>query len=201
VQFLWSLLPGAREARNNVIVGYAWLAATALWVGVPTISTNGHAHELTRAIGHVGVGVAASFAAFMIGSLWDDLIGLVFRVRGARALTSGREGGLELIEQMGDFGRTEMERLEGRIDRAFAELTLRLSLILPLALAAASTQRAGIQWGWLGGAIATIAALLFQAYRRRRELDVDTRASFEIGNQAEGRLMRAQEREAHERDT
>jgi hypothetical protein len=41
--FLWNLLPGAREARNDLIVGYAWLIAIGLWTGVaPELLKSSH---------------------------------------------------------------------------------------------------------------------------------------------------------------
>ena len=75
------------------MIGYAWLAAFALWFGVPHVSNSGNLHELTQAVGKVGMAVAASFAAFMIGSLSDDLIAPIFRARRARAFTSDRAPG------------------------------------------------------------------------------------------------------------
>ena len=88
VQFLWSLVPGAREARNQVLIGYAWLVALGLWIGVPHVSKTGNLHDIAHALGHVGLAVALSFAAYFIGSLSDDLATQVFRVRGALSLTS-----------------------------------------------------------------------------------------------------------------
>ncbi len=89
--FLWQLLPGAREARNQVIVGYAWLFALGLVVGVPQPPTGSHLDELVSSLGAVGVGIGLSFAAFLIGSLSDDLVSLVFKSRGALAFSSGSD--------------------------------------------------------------------------------------------------------------
>jgi hypothetical protein len=132
VTFLWSLLPGAREARNQVLVGYAWLVALGLWFGVPKAAPSGNLHELETTAGRVSVAIAVSFGAFMIGSLSDDVVSLAFGTRSARAFTTGSAGGLAVLEAMGESGRRELERLEGSIDRSSAELTLRVALLLPL---------------------------------------------------------------------
>lgn len=85
--FLWQLLPGARETRNQVIIGYAWLVAIGLWVSVPSPAKGTDLRELVDALGHLGVGIALSFLAFLIGSLSDDLAGVFLGIRGARALS------------------------------------------------------------------------------------------------------------------
>jgi hypothetical protein len=188
MQFLWSLLPGAREARNQVLIGYAWLAALALWIGVPSVPDHGHVHELVEAIGSVGTGIAVSFAAFMIGSLFDDLTAPLFGWRRAMAFTSGVEGGLEVLDRMGEVGRSELGRLEGSIDRESAELGLRFGLLLPLVVSAVAVQRSGFEFWWLLGFAGVAAALGFQIVARRDSLLRDLRSSNLIRAQVDREL-------------
>jgi hypothetical protein len=192
VQFLWSLLPGAREARNQVIIGFAWLAAVGLWVGVPHLRRSSQLHDLVHAIGHVGVGIALGFGAFMIGSLSDDVATFIFGVRGGMAFTVGEEGALALIQVIGEEGRAELERLEGAIDRANSEFLLRVSLLPPLAIAAAASQRDGIHWAWLAGSVGAALALIFQAARRRTELRENIAASDRIRLDAQHQRRKVQ---------
>jgi hypothetical protein len=200
VAFLWSLLPGAREARNQVLIGYAWLAAIALWVGVPSGSGTGHLHDLIDALGKIGVGIVVSFGAFLIGSLFEDVTAPFLRIRQAKAFTSGAQGGLDLLEAMGEAGRRDLERLEGSIDRNSAEISLRLGLLVPLLIGTVAGVVGVAQHGsikltvasaeWGIAFVAVAAALGFQVWRRRVELNQDLAASADIRNDAQNRLAR-----------
>jgi hypothetical protein len=198
MQFVWSLLPGAREARNQVLIGYAWLAALALWLGVPDLPSSGKLRELVDAIGSVGVGVAVSFGAFMVGSLADDLAAPLIGTRRAKAFTSGEAGGLDLLEGMGEVGRGELERLEASIDRVSSEVGLRVGLLLPLLVAAVSFQSSGFEVWWLVGCLGVAVALGFQIARRRRDLSADLIGSEVIRVHADLRLTNRQLAQARE---
>jgi hypothetical protein len=180
VGFLWQLLPGARETRNQVIVGYVWLFAIALWTGVPAVTKGSHLHELLDAMGPLGVGVALSFCAFLLGSLSYDLTGQLFGTRGARALSRFSDAPPVLtIRRMEEWGiRAELERLEASIDRANAEVLLRVGLIPPVLASGAAGTRSG--WYWAVAAGITSAAISWQTLRRRSELVADLQTSDEL---------------------
>jgi hypothetical protein len=137
-----------------------------------------------------------SFGAYMIGSVYDDLISLVFRARRARAFTVGSEGGLDLLDSMGEAGRMELERLEAAIDRASSEFTLRVGLFAPLMIALVATQVHQFQppLAWSLGLAGVLGALAFQCYRRSIDLRRNLDASKEIRYQAGKRLDAAQRR-------
>jgi hypothetical protein len=190
VQFLWSLLPGAREARNQVLIGYAWLAVLALWFGVPEVSGNQNLQELVDAIGRVGVGIAVSFGAFMLGSFIEDLTSPLFHTRSAKGFTSGSIGGIELLEAMEEVGRNELARLEGSIDRASSELSLRVGLLVPLVLGVMVVQPSA--WWWYLILAAIVVALIFQITVRQLELRNDLVGSNELRGGAIDKLVQSQ---------
>lgn len=186
MQFLWELLPGAREARNQVIVGYAWLTPVALWVGVPTPEEGSKIAELVDAIGALGVGIAVSFVAFLVGSFSDDLIGQSLKARGRNAFTLGADDPLTTIEGMSEPVRAELERLEGMIDRGNAEVRLRSSLLLPVI---ATTAILSIDvWYWAIGGACVAGALFFQVRTRRVDLNANLLASAQIRTDIDRRI-------------
>lgn len=180
--FLWQLLPGAREARNQVIVGYAWLLGLALLFGTPMIEKGSHLEMLISSLGSIGVGVGLSFAAFLIGSFSDDLASALLGTRGAISFTSGtQESAVLTIRKMEEWSlRSELERLESSIDRLNGEVILRIGLLLPAVLVAVALARTGAGWLGVGLALLATGGLAWQAARRRGELRRDLRRSNEL---------------------
>jgi hypothetical protein len=183
MQFLWSLLPGAREIRNQVIIGYAWLGALGFSFGVPEVRRSGELHELVAAVGKIGVGIAVSFGAFLLGSVVEDILSRSLGARRALPFTVDQPGGLEVLDVLGDSGRRELERLEGSIDRASSELILRASLIPPLGLVAVVALARDFAVLWLLLFMMAIVALLAQAAVRYRDLGDALRASDRLRDQ------------------
>lgn len=185
--FLWNLLPGAREARNDLVVGYMWIVAVALWIGIPKI-THGRAHDLLKAVHPVGLAIAVSVVAFLVGSFSADLIRLLPGLREAKAFSVGWEDPASVLAQMTDREVGELERLEGAIDRNTAEVTFRISLIPPTVVAgAALAAHAAEWWWWMIGGIAVVMALYLQSVLRRRLSYSDIRASVSIRSRAASR--------------
>jgi hypothetical protein len=180
VSFLWQLLPGAREARNQLIIGYAWVLAAGLWLGVPQIASGSELDELVNAAGPLGVGVAVSFASFLLGSFSDDLFERILKVRGARALTRYSDVPPVLtVRRMEEWGiRSELERLEASIDRSYAEVLLRFGLIGPVGFMAAAGFGTRLVYGSLG--LAVVLALIYQGFWRRIGLRADLEASEQL---------------------
>jgi hypothetical protein len=87
---LSSVLPGIREIRGPIAAGYLWLVFGWLVAGetIPSRAEAsgiwGRLYELAPALGSLGYGVAATFAAYLIGSLSMPLFSPVLaRVRTA----------------------------------------------------------------------------------------------------------------------
>lgn len=178
MQFLWNLVPGAREARNDLIVGYAWLLAAGLWLGVPEID-GGSAGELRQAVGSVGVAVALSVAAFLLGSFSSDFTRLIPGLRAARAFTTGWSNPMAVLRILDEKEIEELNRLESTIDRTTAEVSFRLSLVPPVLVAGLATALHD-HW-WLGLiAVGIAAALVLQSIIRRRLSIADIYASRQI---------------------
>jgi hypothetical protein len=199
VQFLWELLPGARETRNQIIVGYAWIAAIALWIGVPDARSQSHAAELIGAVGTIGVAIALGFVAFLVGSLSDDAMEWALGIRGARSLSRySRIPALLVVREMPETVRAELERLEASIDRLNAEVTLRAGLVLPVLAATVAGGRDSVGWAAMGAA--AIIALLVQLRRRISELRVDMSASASIRADLEDELQAEYQQKTAERE-
>jgi hypothetical protein len=175
VSFLWNLIPGAREARNDLVVGYMWLAATGLWIGVPKVS-DGTAGELTGAVGSIGIGIALSTIALLLGSFSSDLGSLIPGLREARTYTFGWRDPAAFLSVLTDKEKAELDALEQQINRAFSEVSFRLSLIPPVLIAGAAAA-AHYHWWWSLVAVGVSLALAFQALIRRRRTVKDLYAS------------------------
>ena len=108
---LASLLPGLRELRTPLAAGYLWLVA--LWLAVaqsfPDRSdADGVAetvYELVDGVSVVGVGVAASFAAYIVGAL-----SLAFFTTPLRMLF--RSERLTQVEQLNPFSKQARAAVE-----------------------------------------------------------------------------------------
>jgi hypothetical protein len=182
MQFLWNLLPGAREARNDLIVGYVWLLAAGLWGGVPEID-QGSAGELAEAVGPVGVGVALSTVAFLLGSFSSDITRVALGLREARAFSTGWKDPAAVLRALDEREIAELDRLEGAIDRNTAEVSFRLSLIPPLFVAGAAVA-INAHWWWALITLGVAIGLLLQSAIRRRMSTADIFASRNIRERA-----------------
>jgi len=163
-----------------VLVGYAWVSGAALWIGVPEVARGSNLAELLDVVGPVGVGVGVSFIAFLVGSLSDDLVEIGLGLRGARAFTTDSNiiPAFMVITRMEGSVRAELERLEALIDKANAEVLLRVSLLPPLIVAAAAgTQE---RWYWAAAGLITGGALMLQSWWRLGELRKNLRSSEEL---------------------
>jgi len=182
MQFLWGLLPGAREARNDLAVGYAWIFAVALFVTIPDASDASHVGRLIAAVGPVGVGVAVSFIAALVGSMLTEAAREVFDVAATRSILEHEEPE-DLARPMPGPNREEAvrltgerERVEATADRLAAEFLLRVLLLPPLCAGIVAAVIDGELW-WLGAAVGAAAGLAVQAIRRREDLRREQKAS------------------------
>jgi hypothetical protein len=86
-----TLLPGFRDLRAPLAAGYLWLAAAWVWFAERLPSSPEEAsgllkkaYELAEAAGRPAIGVAVSFAAYLIGAvateIWTRILGTPVRV-------------------------------------------------------------------------------------------------------------------------
>jgi hypothetical protein len=83
---LANLLPGIREIRTPLATGYLWLLTFWLWLpahlkkNAPTSGILGEFTQLAHYVGRIGIGIAISFVAYLIGILSQFLRGPVPRL-------------------------------------------------------------------------------------------------------------------------
>jgi hypothetical protein len=175
MQFLWGLLPGAREARNDLAIGYAWLIALALFVDIPSATDDSNLGRLIDQAGPLAVGIALSFAAALVGSVLSEIARERSGVRGSRSRHEGEtaeQAAAIITERAEEATRlsTLREQYEATSDRLAAEFILRIMLLPPLAAAAVR----GIMDGevvWAVGSVVAGVALAVQARRRHGEFN------------------------------
>ena len=109
------LLPGIREVRAPLAAGYLWLLA--LWVALePVLPDERDAtgvveslYRLADGLSAVGVGVAVSFAAYLVGSLSISLFGLPLgKWHGRRDLSAQAR---DALAELARATRSELERI------------------------------------------------------------------------------------------
>lgn len=111
MSFFGSLIPGIREVRAPLVAGYLWLVCGWLLIEPHAPSPDGNSvyrriAELAAVVGPVGRAIAASIAAYLIGSL----IQASFRY-GWNRLTRGR-GPLRLDEEQHELFDSLAEQKE-----------------------------------------------------------------------------------------
>ena len=107
---------------------------------------------------------------------------------------------MELLVEIGDLGRSELERLEGSIDRASSELSLRAGLLPPLVLAfLVAVFELSAPW-WACALLVVVAiALLFQITLRQLQLRNDLVPSNKIRSDALSDMIERQTAATDER--
>ena len=144
--FLAALLPGAREARNHLFVGAAWLGLILLLAGSPEADAGTSLDKALDSFGATATLLIAAAAATVIGALVDELCELLierarsggmgrvelerFRIGGGVEIDLGREAEAESLvgRDISDFEQRELEREDARSERALSEVKLRLGL-------------------------------------------------------------------------
>jgi hypothetical protein len=112
---LANLLPGIREVRAPLAAGYLWLLT--LWVALEPVLPDERGatgvveslYRLADGLSSVGVGVAVSFAAYLVGSLSISLFGLPLgKWHGRRDLSAQAR---DALAELARATRTELERI------------------------------------------------------------------------------------------
>jgi hypothetical protein len=199
MQALASLLPGLREVRSALLSGYAWLVVIYLITGqnVPTVDDSPFG-PLADAVGPVGVAVAVSFGASLLGSFIEEAVYKpVLRIDRAYDIYAEARNQASALEQMPESVRERLARYETDADRNRAELLVRVGLVLPLAIASVflAVDQQNALWGI--GAVAA-GALLWQAFVLGGRLRFTQRLANEVIARfsPEQRAAAAAEREA-----
>jgi hypothetical protein len=135
---LTSLLPGLRELRAPLASGYLWLVALGLIVE-PHVPDRAEAtglmasvYRLTEGLSSVGLGVAATFAAYLIGSLSLALGSTPLRKLMPSTLDSERAGPWNAIPSgslngLMQVARETRERLEDLVSLSDTSLEAELN--------------------------------------------------------------------------
>jgi uncharacterized protein YjbI with pentapeptide repeats len=133
VAVLANLLPGVRELRAPLAAGYVWLAAlflafeplfpareqaTGIWDSVLTLKDE---------LGPVGLGVAVSFVAYVLGSISESFVGAVLEIK--RLIPRRRRGGpsasftsAERPALIGEKGKAALQDVAGQRAEVFASV-------------------------------------------------------------------------------
>jgi len=132
--------------------------------------------ELGEKLSPAGLGVAASFVAYLIGSLSEDVFGRRF-IRGflppsmrAKVSYEVKRNQADFIRLSGSFKESQLARIENDADRFKAERELRVAILPPLlALIVFLTIVEGPLW--LVGLLLA-AGMGYQAFRRERDFQI-----------------------------
>lgn len=203
---LAQILPGFREIRGPLASGFLWLLLGYLIFHGDVVNAHGKVKEideLGEKLNPAALAAVASFAAYLLGSLSEDLFKRVLMVAVSLAPTAGApvdvgvHENVVLTEEMTEsFRETQVVRLENEADRFDAERELRLA-ILPPALALiiylAFDERA---WWWFG--LVFVAGLSAQVWLRTRDWVVARDSLFSLRRQVGVPPASAAEAEAAE---
>ena len=138
---LSELLPGLRELRSALAAGYLWLIFAWLLFHAEVDDAGGPLGDLVDLGGDVsdiGLATAASFAAYLVGSLSEDIFVRWFLRLMERRGTLAQEYGAQAADEVErindpDLVREELARLDNDADRAESEARLRVALLPPTA--------------------------------------------------------------------
>lgn len=191
---LASLLPGLRDLRVPLSVGYMWLLAAWLLMSdeVPRSrpqdgGTVDHIYELGEIIGRPGVLAAVSFIAYLLGSFLlfsPQRAAVTLRAAGVRGRTleefaewikqQSRTVNHTEVDQIGSGQSRRFEtklmvaneRLHGDFDRLRSEAELRVNVALPL-LVLSVILAAQLNWFFAFGGLVSVI-LCYQGLQRAR---------------------------------
>jgi len=184
------LLPGIREIRAPLAAGFLWLLLCWLLVhkSISHIAGPiGELHQLGANLPTAAVGAAASFVAYLVGSLSEDLFGrglnvLVGSLADERSFFRvGRRYFREdrYSEELTDsFLEAQIRRLENSADRLRSESDLRIALLPPMIALIVYMGVVDRAWWFLALVLAPV--FFAQAWVRTRDYLVASRSLFEL---------------------
>jgi hypothetical protein len=182
---LAQILPGFREVRGPLASGFLWLLLAYLIFHADVASAHGKVKEIEELGGKLSpaaLAVAATFVAYLAGSLSDDLFkrALSAAVRPfAGTATSVRDDRMQGMPE--SFRERQLIRLENEADRFAGESDLRISILPPFVVLAVYLAL-NESLLWLLGLIFAIG-LGFQVYLRTRDQLVARNSLFESRRQ------------------
>jgi len=181
---LAQILPGFREIRGPLASGFLWLLLGYLIFHGDIASAHGKVkeiEELGRKLNPATLAAVASFVAYLLGSLSEDLFkrGLTSLARtSSEPRRIPRIDGHQSDDMTESFRETQIVRLENAADRSNAEGDLRVAILPPLValiLYLAINERPV----WLLGLVFA-AGLAVQVWLRTRDTMVVSQSLFEL---------------------
>jgi hypothetical protein len=176
-------LPGFREIRGPLASGFLWLLLGWLVVHSSIAEAHGEIAEVKELGGKLGatpLTAVASFVAYLLGSLSEDVFGRLLLgplVGSARLVATARQRGYS--EDMSESLReAQIVRLENVSDRFQSESDLRVAIIPPLAALIVYAGATESRW-WLLGLL-LVLALGGQAWLRTKDFAVSSYALYEL---------------------
>ena len=185
---LAGILPGLRDVRAPLAAGYLWLCFGWLIVSDDVATAEGvvgRVVELGGVVTDAALAVAASFAAYLIGSLSEDffrawLIRLVHTFVWLPDIEAEARLEVENIDTSTLDAATidaEIAKLENTASRLDAESSLRIAIVPPLV--AIYVYLVVDSWWWLLAGI-FLPLLLVQALLRSSDSEVARRALWDL---------------------
>lgn len=168
---LAQILPGLREIRGPLAAGFLWLLLGWLILHDDVASADGAIKELVDLGEHLtdaALAAIASFAAYLVGSLSEDVFGRALtRVLEQRPRPPSERERRYPRDMSDAVLGAQIVRLENQADRLRAESDLRVA-ILPPAVALILYVGFTDHWWWLLGLLLA-PSLAAQAWVRRRD--------------------------------
>jgi hypothetical protein len=172
---LLGLLPGFRDLRTSLVTGYLWLFFLWLVIDLPERAElsgpTARAVELGDHLSAAGLIAVASFVAFFVGSVYEDVIRLPLDVIAGRPLSISNDPE-EMVArarkqaELSEQAKQELARLEERVDQLISEAQLRLAIVFPLAAMAIYMGFAQSPEWFFGLAVVPVFALQARARLR-----------------------------------
>jgi hypothetical protein len=202
---LAGVLPGLREIRAPLAAGYLWFLFGWLVVGDDVGAAGGVLGRLVDLGGNLAPGavaVAASFAAYLVGSMSNDLFGralLSYTLRWVSWTVVRRQWERARESDMSDsMIESQVARFDNRANRLAAERDLRVAILPPLTAILIYFIVAD-NWWWTALALLVLPALYAQSILRVREYVIVSESLYQL-RQRVG-LPPASSREASARES
>lgn len=112
---MWGALPGARELRSALVGGYLWILA--LWLALDPIVGESNldlepyrsAHHLGEQVGPLALAATATFAAYLIGTFFNELRTVVARLYLRARQSAGSSTSAQIRAEVADTLKQQRE--------------------------------------------------------------------------------------------
>jgi hypothetical protein len=185
---LAQILPGFREVRGPLASGFLWLLLGYLIFHGDIAHAHGKVREIVdlgEKLGPAALPVVASFVAYLLGSLSEDLVESVVSKDLLFAQSEAVVDQLRRLQLEGlseSFREQQIVRLENEADRLDSESNLRVAILPPLVAILIYLSIDDRPWWSLGLVLA--AALGAQAWDRARDHSVASESLYQLRRDA-----------------